>query len=204
MNKKTLVIYAHPQTKGNNTLVLEEVEKKLNARKIEYEVLDLYKMKYDPVLHEREHYTSSKDNRKITKQNQQIQEKITNSDRLIFIYPLWWDSMPAILKGFFDKTLTPGFGYYFKPTGLPLIPAIPVPLLKGKKAVTIVTHGNLGLYYTLVLGNRGSKIVTKDTLGFMGIKAKFFRITNASLPIDTKRKRCIKKKVRKAMKYLYR
>jgi hypothetical protein len=42
-----------------------------------------------------------------------IQKQITESNHLIFIYPVWWGSMPAILKGFFDRVLTPGFAFRF-------------------------------------------------------------------------------------------
>ncbi len=60
---KTLVIYAHPQTKGYCPAIKEEVEKQLRANKIEYSLFDLYAMKYDPILHENEHYTAGADHR---------------------------------------------------------------------------------------------------------------------------------------------
>ena len=49
---KTLIIYAHPNTPGHNQEILKAVEKTHKDNLLPYEVLDLYKMKYDPVLHE--------------------------------------------------------------------------------------------------------------------------------------------------------
>ena len=64
---KTLIIYAHPKTEGHPPIILEEVKSFLKDFGEDYEIIDLYKIKYDPVLHEEEHYTSG--NRNISKQN---------------------------------------------------------------------------------------------------------------------------------------
>src|SRR3989344_176765 len=71
---KILIIYAHPSTNGHCSTILKEVQTNLDSRNIEYEIIDLYKIKYDPILHENEHYTAG--NFHITKQNREIQEII--------------------------------------------------------------------------------------------------------------------------------
>jgi len=188
---KTLIIYAHPETKGHNPLILKQVKAKLDAKNKDYEILDLYKMKYDPILHKEEHYTQG--NTVISKQNKEIQEKIKQSD-LIFIYPVWWGTMPAILKGFFDKVLTPGFAYIFKGK-------MPTPLLKGKKALVITTVGAPNFFY-LLTGNRPKKIISKNILKFCGIKTKVFQIDNAN-KLNKEQEQKIKKAVNKGLQYLF-
>ena len=42
-----------------------------------------------------------------------IQEKITTADELVFVFPIWWVNMPAILKNFFDTILTGGFAFQY-------------------------------------------------------------------------------------------
>lgn len=49
---QTLIIYAHPNTPGHNPLILREVESNLKQSNQRYEIIDLYKIKYDPILHE--------------------------------------------------------------------------------------------------------------------------------------------------------
>jgi len=188
---KTIIIYAHPKTKGHNFEILKTLEKELKS---DYEVIDLYSIKYDPVLHENEHYTSG--NKYISKQNKDFQEKIKNSENLIFIYPLWWNSMPAILKGFFDKVFTPGFGYKFGKYG------IPIPFLKGKKSILFVTQGGPKFFYDLILKNRGVKIVSKDILSFCGIKTRFLTFSKSRGKIDLKKQLKIRKIVRRGLKWL--
>ncbi|MFB8734752.1 NAD(P)H-dependent oxidoreductase [Bacillus sp. SL00103] len=39
------------------------------------------------------------------------QEKLNQSTELIFIFPVWWWDLPAILKGFIDKVMLRGFAF---------------------------------------------------------------------------------------------
>ncbi len=159
---KTLVIYAHPKTMGHCSVLLEEVVRLLKGKKTEYELIDLYAIKYDPILHEGEHYTAG--GRDITDQNKDFQQKITEAERLIFIYPIWWNSMPAILKGWLDRVLTSHFAFKFTPRG------IPIKLLKERKALLFITGGTQRILAWIFLRDRAAKIMAKDTLGFCGIK----------------------------------
>jgi len=42
------------------------------------------------------------------------QELITWADHLVFIYPTWWATPPALLKAFIERTLMPGFAFKYK------------------------------------------------------------------------------------------
>ncbi|MDP7457809.1 MAG: NAD(P)H-dependent oxidoreductase, partial [Candidatus Woesearchaeota archaeon] len=90
---KTVIVYAHPQTPGHCPEILKEVEAYHKEHGIEYELLDLYKMKYDPVLHENEHYTAGEGHWDVSKENKRIRQLILDNNKLIFIYPVWWNSM---------------------------------------------------------------------------------------------------------------
>lgn len=184
---KTLIIYAHPETPGFCPEILNQVEKKLKKDKQGYEVLDLYKMKFNPVLMSNEHYTSG--NKEITQETKEIQKKITDSKRLIFIFPLWWYSCPAILKGFFDRVLTPHFAYKYEGP-------IPKKLLKGKEAILFYTSGGPKIYYGLMSFKHLHCI--KDTLKFVGISYKIYQFASAR-NLDNKRKKEIKNVVSKAL-----
>ncbi|UHA74910.1 NAD(P)H-dependent oxidoreductase [Paenibacillus sp. 481] len=62
------------------------------------------------------------------------QQKLSESDLIIFIFPLWWHSVPAILKGWLDRVLTPGFAYGRNQT-------FANGPLKGKRAMLVFTTG---------------------------------------------------------------
>ena len=195
---KTLIIYAHPKTTGHCPTILKEVEKTLKNRNIDYELIDLYKIKYDPVLHETEHYTTGHE--KVSKQNLDFQNKIKKTNKLIFIYPVWWGSMPAIMKGFLDRVFTSGFAFKFKPA--PIVGGIPIKLLKGTKAIVFLTTGTIKPLTFLIFGNRFKKLIRKDILGFFGINTKVYHIDGA-MQLNEKQIKKIKKAVRKGLKHMY-
>ncbi len=174
---KTLIIYAHPNTKGHCSAILKEVETNLKSRNIDYEVIDLYKINYDPVLKENELYTVG--NRNISKENLKFQDKIRKSNKLIFIFPVWWNDMPAILKGFLDRILTSGFAFKWQGKR-------PVGLLKDKKAIVFLTTAAPKLFYRIFEGGRAIKIIKKDILKFCGIKSKVFHLGSANKMKDSK------------------
>ena len=61
------------------------------------------------------------------------QKAVGRADHLVFIYPNWWGSMPALLKGFFDRVFSPEFAFRFDRAK-----GKAVGLLKGKSARIII------------------------------------------------------------------
>jgi len=152
---------------------------------LDYFLIDLYKTNYNPVLSQDELYT--KGNKYISPENLEFQRLIKERDKLIFIYPIWWGSMPAILKGFLDRVFTPNFGFYYKSR-------IPIGLLKDKRALVFSTSGAPGIYNLLTL-NRFTRPLTKDVLRFCGIRSKSL-IIGSAFNIE---KRDISRKVLKSL-----
>jgi NAD(P)H dehydrogenase (quinone) len=194
---KTLIIYSHPNVEGHCSRILKNVEKELKEKKEKYEVLDLYKIKFDPVLHEKELYSSGKKHQ--SEDIKLIHSKIHEADKLIFIYPIWWNNYPAILRGFIDRVFVSGFAFrYEKKLGN----MVPVGLIKGKKATIFTTSGGSGLIFKYIQGSRGDKVLKNDTLKFCGIKTKSFHYGKA-LRINPETEKKIEALVKKGMKWMY-
>ncbi len=186
-----LIIYSHPNKIGHSGKILKEVINVLDNRNEKYEIIDLYKMKYDPVLHQNEHYTSG--NKDINQINKNIQKKIKNNNKFIFIYPTWWNNMPAILKGFVDKVFVSNFAFKYEG-------GIPKKLLKGR-AVVFSTTGANRIFSKLISRDRALKVLAKDVLFFCGIKAKAYSIGSSTV-LNDKQIAKIKKTVNKGLGYL--
>jgi len=92
-------------------------------------------------------------------------ELITWAQHIVFVYPTWWGSMPALLKGFLDRVLTPG--YAFDETD---DPAVWERLLDGRSAQLLVTMDTPPWVYRFIYGQPGHNAMRKATLGFCGIK----------------------------------
>ncbi len=106
---KTTILYAHPNPKSFNHAIKEIVEEKLKEKNIEFITRDLYSMNFQPVL-KAEDFIAIKNGDYLPDVKQE-QEIIRNSDILIVIHPIWWYSMPAILKGYIDRVFSYGFAY---------------------------------------------------------------------------------------------
>ncbi len=189
---KVLVIYGHPNKKGHNGAILKNVVKKLKERHIEYEVLDLYHIKFNPVLDETELYTQGK---KPSREVMKFQKMLKSADEIIIIYPVWWNGMPGMVKGFFDRVLTPGFAYYFKPVLFDQ--GYPVGLLKKMRATIFLTTASHKLLYRIFTGARAHKQVRRDLLGMTGMRIKIFHLDNC-VKLTKKNELRIKDIVRKA------
>jgi NAD(P)H dehydrogenase (quinone) len=189
---KVLIVIAHPNSEGHNRYFLEVTCKNLDEKGLDYEVIDLYKLNYDGNLALNELFTAK--NYEISDLNKEIQKKIKESDSLLFIYPTWWQNMPAILKGFFDRIFTPRFAYKYTKHG------VPQKLLKNKKAAIFTTTGGPLIYEKFIICSPSIRLVKKHILSFCGIKSKGYILCSAKNLEENKEK--IKKISKKIVKYL--
>lgn len=191
---KYLIVYAHPNHAGHHGFFLNELLSGLKARNADYELIDLYAISYDPVLKADELYSAGQ--RAVTDQNKKFQEMIAAADRLVFIYPTWWDNMPAILKGFIDRTFVSGFGFKYR-HGLPFA------LLKGKRAAIFSATGAPRLYSLFWTRNRSLKILSQDVLGFCGISCRNFTLGSVRGKRESKEAR-LRRIARRLVNYITR
>jgi NAD(P)H dehydrogenase (quinone) len=136
---KNLVVLAHPIEDSFNAALAKSIVEALEAKGEEVIFKDLYKMNFNPTLTAQEmaevREGALRDDIKIE------QELIKECDNFIFIYPLWWASLPAILKGYIDRVFSYGFAYAYNEQGEV------DGLLKGKSIVNITTQGTPNEYY---------------------------------------------------------
>ena len=91
-------------------------------------------------------------------------DKIKKADHIVWIFPMWWYSYPALMKGFIDRIFLPGIT--FQPIeGKPL----PQKLLKGKSARLIITADTPKWYDFLIMKRPVINQFKKGTLQFCGI-----------------------------------
>ncbi|WP_028402184.1 NAD(P)H-dependent oxidoreductase [Ectobacillus panaciterrae] len=129
---KSLIIYAHPNTKSFNAAIKETLVNELTILGHEVRVRDLYEMDFNPILHA-DDFTQFFQNQ-IPEDIKNEQNHIEWADTLFFVYPTWWINMPAMLKGYIDRVFSNGFAFRYTEQGAE-------GLLKGKKAIVIQTTG---------------------------------------------------------------
>lgn len=95
----------------------------------------------------------------------EIQDAITWAKHLVFIYPIWWGTMPSLLKGFFDRVFLPGYAFKYRDNS-----QFWDKLLVGRSAHAIVTMDTPPWYYWLIYKMPGHHQIKKTILEFCGIK----------------------------------
>ena len=94
-----------------------------------------------------------------------MQNEIKKAEHLVFVYPNWWGTYPALLKGFIDRVFLPKFAFKIQEKS-----PFPEKLLKGKSARLIVTMDTPLWYYNLIYKKSGHNSMKKSILNFCGIK----------------------------------
>ncbi|MEN6461871.1 MAG: NAD(P)H-dependent oxidoreductase [Syntrophomonas sp.] len=127
-----LVIYAHPNPMSFNAAVVKVVQEELEKKGAMVKVKDLYAMNWNPVL-------SGEDFQglhtgKVPADIKQEQADVSWADKVVMVAPVWWHSVPAMLKGYIDRVFSIGFAYEYTQTGAR-------GLLGGKKGLVITTSG---------------------------------------------------------------
>ena len=102
------------------------------------------------------------------------QKKILEAEELVLFFPVWWSSLPAILKNFFDNNFVAGFAYKYNEKW------IPEKLLNWKKARVFFTCDWPSWFYafpgSLISGINLKKNLKNSILGFCGIKLEEFHL----------------------------
>jgi len=114
-NNHTMVtiVFAHPWHGSFNKAILDVITAKFDNSGKPYHVIDLNKDNFNPAF--------SQEELAVYNQGKALdpliicyQQMIKESNEMIFIFPNWWNTMPAILKGFFDKVLLKDFAFNYE------------------------------------------------------------------------------------------
>ncbi|MFB8787371.1 MAG: NAD(P)H-dependent oxidoreductase [Potamolinea sp.] len=150
-----LIVYAHPEPKSFNGAMKDLAVSVLTQQGHQVKVSDLYEMKfkaladqedfaeleYPDFLKDPADQNLSSQKGKLAQDIVAEQEKLLWADFIILQFPLWWFSLPAIMKGWVDRVFTTGFSYgggkLYDKGGL-----------KGKKAMLALTTGGPASRYS--------------------------------------------------------
>ncbi|CAD5108390.1 NAD(P)H-dependent oxidoreductase [Zestomonas carbonaria] len=120
-----LIVYAHPEPRSLNGSLKDFAVRRLQAAGHSVQVSDLYAMnwkatldaadsldgaageRFDPAQDSKRAYANGRQSPDIAAE----QDKLRWADAVILQFPLWWFSMPAILKGWVERVYAYGFAY---------------------------------------------------------------------------------------------
>jgi len=157
--RRILVINANPKPQSlGKAMALRYAEQAAQTNQVE--VLHLADMTVQPDLHAG--YDTAMP---LEEDLQKFQQQLSWAEHVVIILPVWWGSMPAKLKGLFDRTLLPGYAFKFHKGK-----AAPEKLLKGRTSELIITLDTPTFWYKWVQGNPVYYHLKRTILDFVGIK----------------------------------
>ena len=165
--KKITLLLGHPDVtetiSGDLAVIYEATAKKAGHEVRTFKVAE---MQFDPILHK-----GYKVIQELEPDLKHFQEAVKWCDHFVIIYPNWWCTMPALLKGLFDRMWLPGFCFHFYRNEKGEISGLWDRMMKGKTARVIVLSGTHPLLIWLLFGDYTNEI-KRGILWFAGFKTK--------------------------------
>ena len=155
-----LVMMGHPLDDSYCAAMADKYTEGLESAGHETKRFNLGEIQFNPILEK-----AYKEEQELEPGIQEIQQAIKWADHITFVYPLWWSSPPAIVKGLIERSLLPGYAFKYNKGSFKVDK-----YLTNKTARLIVTMDSPPWYYKLKVGDPNYKLM-KDILGFCGVKA---------------------------------
>ncbi|MGY5354240.1 NAD(P)H-dependent oxidoreductase [Wenyingzhuangia sp. IMCC45467] len=160
MIKKTVIINGHPNKESLNFGLAKAYKKGALQTGSEIQEITISELKFNPNLEQGYQKRTALELDLLN-----AWEKIKWADHLVWIHPVWWGGLPAMMKGFIDRLFLPGFTFQYRENSM-----FWDKLLKGKTAHIITTLDQPSWYYWLMYGKPSVNQLKKSTLNFCGIK----------------------------------
>lgn len=158
--KRILIINGHPDKESLCFALAAIYKKGADTTGASCAVINLIDLDFNPTL--------TYGYRKVSELEPDLikaQQALSSADHLVFVYPTWWGTYPALLKGFFDRVFLPGFAFKYHKDN-PFWDK----LLTGKTARIITTMDAPAWYYFLMYRSPGHNSLKRAILEFCGIK----------------------------------
>ncbi|OYT95184.1 MAG: NADPH:quinone reductase, partial [Pseudomonas sp. PGPPP3] len=159
MGKRVAVIVGHPAADSWCGALADSYAAAARAGGHEVRMVHLAQLDFDPSLHEGYRQIQALEPDLLA-----AQATVAWAEHVVIAYPIWWGSVPALLKGFLDRILLPGFAFKYRPGK-----AFPDQLLRGRSAQLLVSMDTPPWYFRWVYRMPGIVQLKRTTLEFCGI-----------------------------------
>jgi NAD(P)H dehydrogenase (quinone) len=112
-----LVVFAHPLETSFVSALHARVVETLRKRGHAVDDLDLHAEKFDPVM-SREQMRAYVDTKANTREVETYVQRLRRAEALALVFPVWFDGLPAIMQGYFQRVFLPGVAVVIDEAGL--------------------------------------------------------------------------------------
>lgn len=157
---KILIINGHPDKESYNYALAASYKKGAIESGAEFQEINIGELSFNPNLE-----FGYRKRTELEPDLLKAQESIKWAEHIVWIYPVWWGSVPAMMKGFLDRVLLPGFAFKKREGSVWWDK-----YLTGKTSRVICTMDQPTWYYRWINGQPSHIAMKKLTMNFIGIK----------------------------------
>jgi NAD(P)H-dependent FMN reductase len=110
---RAVVVLTHPREQSFTRAACDAAVRGLERAGHEVTFFDLYAMGFQPAMTNAEIVAYHSDEPILDPLVAQSAAALRAAQILVFVYPTWWSGLPAMLKGWLEKTVVPGVGFVF-------------------------------------------------------------------------------------------
>jgi NAD(P)H dehydrogenase (quinone) len=110
---RVVVVVAHPDPDSFNHAIASTAAASLTRAGHAVTVLDLYAEEFRTAMSHDERQAYHSDRPLLDPMAERHAGIVKRAEALVFVYPTWWSTMPAILKGWLERVMVPGVGFVF-------------------------------------------------------------------------------------------
>ena len=182
--KKILIINGHPDKQSFNFGLSNAYKEGAMKSDAEIREINIRELDFDPNLQ-----FGYRKRTELEPDLLKAQEKLKWADHIVWVYPIWWGSVPAIMKGFLDRVLLPGFAFKKREGSVWWDK-----FFTGKTARLICTMDQPTWYYRLINRSPSHSAMKRLTMNFIGVKSvKITSIGPLRLSKESFRQKWLKK-----------
>lgn len=158
--ERILVVLGHPAADSLSAALAEHYTQGATAAGAEVRQLPLGELTFDPIL--RNGYRGKQP---LEADLTNAQAQLSWAEHVVFVYPIWWGAMPALLKGFIDRVFLPGYAFKYRRDSVWWDR-----LLAGRSARLLTLMDTPPWYFRLMFRQPGHEQMRRTILEFAGIK----------------------------------
>ncbi|WP_281542572.1 NAD(P)H-dependent oxidoreductase [Maribacter aestuarii] len=184
MKNKILIIIGHPDKESFNFALAEAYKKGVEKSDAEIQEIVIRDLNFNPNLQ-----FGYRKRTELEPDLLKAQESLKWANHIVWVYPVWWGSIPAIMKGFLDRVLLPGFAFKKREGSLWWDK-----YFTGKTSRIICTLDQPPWFYKLINRSPSHYAMKKLTMNFIGVNSvKITSIGPIRLSTDEFRQKWLKK-----------
>lgn len=161
MSKKIAIIIGHPDAESYNFALASAYRSGAEQSGAEVRTIILRELDFDPNLQ-----FGYRQRTELEPDLLQAQDTLKWADHLVWVYPVWWGSVPAVMKGFLDRVLLPGYAFKKREGSIWWDK-----FFTGKTARLICTMDQPAWYYRWFNRAPSHYAMRKLTMNFIGVRS---------------------------------